>query len=266
MNAHRSMSHGPAADRVSSRHRRCGTARDFAGRRAVSFAGSKPVMADETDAHLQPPTDADGASAPVGPTDAEAPVTDTTDAPPAEDAPAAEESPAPAESPTAEGAPADGASAEDAANGEEPLAVAPTAPAEPAVVEPSGPKSAVELGLLPPVFVSAVSTQLFFHAPPPLPPLPAEPDVQAEGPSSTSARRRSRRRGERAAIPPAPRRHRLRRVSAPSNSSPSRSASRAPPVSRRRSSAAGTGVRPAAAGPSSPRPSSSHAVRPSTAR
>lgn len=179
-------------------------------------------MADETDAHLQPPTDADGASAPVGPTDAEAPVTGTADAPPAEDAPAAEGSPAPAESPAAEGAPAEGASAQDAANGEEPLAVAPTAPAEPAVVEPSGPKSAVELGLLPPVFVSAVSTQLFFHAPPPLPPLPAEPDVQAEGPSSTSARRRSRRRGGEGGdsagpteAPPAPRQRTVELITEP---------------------------------------------------
>src|SRR5215207_3145909 len=67
MSAHRSLSHGPVADRVSSRHRRCGTARDFAGRRAVSSAGSTPAMADENDAHLEPGDEADTPVAPSAP-------------------------------------------------------------------------------------------------------------------------------------------------------------------------------------------------------
>ncbi len=59
----------------------------------------------------------------------------------------------------------------------------------------SGPKSAVDLGLLPEVFVSAVSTQLVFYAPEiaALPPRPEE-ETPAEQTSSTSARRRNRRR------------------------------------------------------------------------
>lgn len=73
-------------------------------------------------------------------------------------------------------------------------------PAEPDAEAPapeeSGPKTAVDLGLLPEVFVSAVSTQLHFYAPEiaALPPHP-EPEPAAEQGSSTSARRRNRRRG-----------------------------------------------------------------------
>lgn len=75
--------------------------------------------------------------------------------------------------------------------------------------EPSGPPTAVSLGLLPETFVSAVSTQLHFYAPT-VTPLPAlsddEPD--AEEPRSSN-RRRSRRRGgadgseDRVSAPPA---------------------------------------------------------------
>src|SRR5688572_26359990 len=83
MSALRSMSHGPAADRVSQRHRRCGTARDFAGRRAVSSAGSTPVMADETDAHLEPRDDSDD---PVAPS-AAGPAEVDPDGAPSEEAP-----------------------------------------------------------------------------------------------------------------------------------------------------------------------------------
>ncbi len=63
------------------------------------------------------------------------------------------------------------------------------------MTESDVPKTAVDLGLLPEVFVSAVSTQLVFYAPEiaPLPPLP-ELEPAAEQMSSTSARRRSRRR------------------------------------------------------------------------
>ena len=61
--------------------------------------------------------------------------------------------------------------------------------------EATEPVTAVALGLLPEVFVSAVSTQLHFYAPDiaPLPPLP-EPVVEPEQ-SASSARRRNRRRG-----------------------------------------------------------------------
>jgi len=64
-----------------------------------------------------------------------------------------------------------------------------------APAEDTGPKSAVDLGLLPEVFVSAVSTQLVFYAPEiaELPPLP-EQEPAADQTSSTSARRRNRRR------------------------------------------------------------------------
>lgn len=75
--------------------------------------------------------------------------------------------------------------------------------------EPSGPPTAVSLGLLPETFVSAVSTQLHFYAPTvaPLPALP-EDEPDAEEPRSSN-RRRSRRRGgadgseDRVSTPPA---------------------------------------------------------------
>ncbi|MFC0198402.1 Rne/Rng family ribonuclease, partial [Microbacterium arthrosphaerae] len=71
-----------------------------------------------------------------------------------------------------------------------PEATEPEAPAEPEAV------TAVTLGLLPEVFVSAVSTQLHFYAPE-LTVLPArpEPEPEPEAASSGSSRRRNRRRG-----------------------------------------------------------------------
>ena len=67
-----------------------------------------------------------------------------------------------------------------------------------AVAEPSGPPTAVSLGLLPEEFVSAVSTTLMFYAPT-IAPLPALPDYsdQDDSPAQTSSnpRRRNRRRG-----------------------------------------------------------------------
>ncbi len=101
---------------------------------------------------------------------------------------------------------------EAAAESETPDAPAgqPDAPAEPEAVasEPETPAApekptiptAVSLGLLPEVFVSAVSTQLHFYAPE-LPPLPAVDDVDDrddDAPverTSANARRRNRRRG-----------------------------------------------------------------------
>jgi len=130
---------------------------------------------------------------------------DALDAGPAEDAPA--EAP---EADVAEPA-ADAEEAEPAADAETPVvdAEAPVAeepteaaadeaadePAE-ATTDDAEPVTAVSLGLLPEVFVSAVSTQLLFYAPEvvALPPLPQEP-APAEAPTSSS-RRRNRRRGE----------------------------------------------------------------------
>ncbi|MFG6445513.1 Rne/Rng family ribonuclease [Microbacterium sp. P07] len=91
--------------------------------------------------------------------------------------------------------PQDEAAADDA--GASADSAAPT-PAEPDATEPTE-LTAVALGLLPEVFVSAVSTQLHFYAPPlaVLPPRPDEVDEPDESsPSSTSVRRRNRRRGE----------------------------------------------------------------------
>ncbi|MHC2998986.1 Rne/Rng family ribonuclease [Microbacterium sp. HJ5] len=66
----------------------------------------------------------------------------------------------------------------------------------PAEQEPEKPVTAVALGLLPEVFVSAVSTQLHFYAPE-ITVLPAPPEEEREQEqSSGSSRRRSRRRGE----------------------------------------------------------------------
>jgi ribonuclease E len=60
--------------------------------------------------------------------------------------------------------------------------------------EPEKPLTAVSLGLLPEVFVSAVSTQLMFYAPEVIA-LPAPPEPEPEQEQPTSSRRRSRRRG-----------------------------------------------------------------------
>jgi ribonuclease E len=75
---------------------------------------------------------------------------------------------------------------------------APETPAEEPEAD-AGPLTAVSLGLLPEVFVSAVSTQLHFYAPA-IAPLPAAADDFAEsdeapGESVSSVRRRNRRRG-----------------------------------------------------------------------
>ncbi|RKT36798.1 ribonuclease E [Microbacterium sp. AG1240] len=73
------------------------------------------------------------------------------------------------------------------------------APAQEQAPEEPAELTAVALGLLPEVFVSAVSTQLHFYAPPvmALPPRAEEFDEPEEAPAAgTSARRRNRRRGE----------------------------------------------------------------------
>ncbi|WP_203579575.1 Rne/Rng family ribonuclease [Microbacterium hibisci] len=105
-----------------------------------------------------------------------------TDESPADEAQAAE---SPAEEPTPEDSQV------------EPEAEAKPEP-EPAPAEPE-PLTAQSLGLLPEVFVSAVSTQLVFYAPeiavlPARPGRAPEPEADSAA-SSTSSRRRSRRRG-----------------------------------------------------------------------
>jgi ribonuclease E len=121
------------------------------------------------------------------PADASADVPEPEDAPQAEAAPQAdpvdEAEPATQEQPAAEAEPA---------TQEQPVAEAePAAPAEPE--KPTGPPTAVSLGLLPETFVSSVSTALHFYAPEVtvLPPR----EIEEEAPAPVGTRRRNRRRG-----------------------------------------------------------------------
>ncbi|MEN2740821.1 Rne/Rng family ribonuclease [Microbacterium sp. X-17] len=134
-------------------------------------------MADDTQEHteLQPEgTDAVAVQDPV-----------------AEPKAVAEEAPEPTAEP-------DQAPEPEAESASEPEAVPEPEPAPAA--EPEA-VTAVTLGLLPEVFVSAVSTSLHFYAPPPIVALPARAgqeraeDEEDEVPASGSSRRRSRRRG-----------------------------------------------------------------------
>ena len=148
-------------------------------------------MADETDANLEHLDESDAPVARGAVDAAETPVDESAmevnDVAPTDAEPAVEDAPADTE-PWVENPPAHAPADTDL---EEPVvedeAVAPA--------EDTGPKSAVDLGLLPEVFVSAVSTQLVFYAPEiaELPPLP-EQEPAADQTSSTSARRRNRRR------------------------------------------------------------------------
>ncbi|WP_261799169.1 Rne/Rng family ribonuclease [Microbacterium wangchenii] len=86
--------------------------------------------------------------------------------------------------------------------------------------QPSGPPTAVSLGLLPETFVSSVSTALHFYAPE-IPVLPARP-VEEEPAGPAGARRRNRRRGSNGAddageaeLPPAPRQRAVEYVTEP---------------------------------------------------
>ncbi|QEW04862.1 Rne/Rng family ribonuclease [Microbacterium lushaniae] len=92
-------------------------------------------------------------------------------------------------------------------------------PAEPE--QPSGPPTAVSLGLLPETFVSSVSTALHFYAPE-IPELPAARPVEEEPAGPAGARRRNRRRGANGADdlveaeqPPAPRQRAVEYVTEP---------------------------------------------------
>ncbi|MFB7891248.1 Rne/Rng family ribonuclease [Microbacterium sp. NPDC056044] len=166
-------------------------------------------MADGTDAEFTPQTEPDAPLIPAGDeatpaADADSPVEEPQEA--VEVSESADESPA--EAPVDEAGatePADDAAPEAVAEPEVPAE--PEAPAEPEIpAEPEAPAepetvTAVSLGLLPEVFVSAVSTQLMFYAPEitPLPARPGRPQPEPEpeaAPSSSTSRRRSRRRGE----------------------------------------------------------------------
>jgi ribonuclease E len=174
-------------------------------------------MADENDALLELPSDADAPVAQPAP-DPDAPAADVPEqeapdpeAPeqevpeqvvPDQDVPVngtvvderaepGEASEARSESVAAEAEPVEASAVEESADES---AAAPE--------EPTGPKSAVELGLLPEVFVSQVSTQLKFYAPEivPLPELPQgrddrdEPQDRGPRESQGTSRRRNRRR------------------------------------------------------------------------
>ncbi len=141
-------------------------------------------------------------AAPSEPTDASDPAEETGgDALPAEDAPATEQPTG--EQPTTDRPSgeqqtverqADGQPAAEQATGEEPAAEQTDAASE------AGPVTAVSLGLIPADFVSAVSTQLHFHAPeitylPALPGRRGDDDDDEADDASSTARRRGRRRG-----------------------------------------------------------------------
>ncbi|GAA5198317.1 hypothetical protein GCM10025773_10980 [Microbacterium jejuense] len=185
------------------------------------------MMADGTDAEFTPQTDADAPldadaasqasaeAAPVDETVAEsAPEEVAVDAAPDDAAPAEAdgdagettedaEATATAESETVESETEDAVepeAAETDAAAEPETETAPEASvAEPETPEePVGPTTAVSLGLLPEVFVSAVSTDLHFYAPA-IALLPArpgrEPQPEPEAATSSTSRRRNRRRG-----------------------------------------------------------------------
>ncbi|MCR2800994.1 Rne/Rng family ribonuclease [Microbacterium sp. zg-Y818] len=192
---------------------------------------TEPADAPEPDAAAQP----DDATAPANASDE----TDAADA-------AAAESPAPADTVAAE-APASTGDAAVAAADDVPSA--PASSDEPAAGEantdeantgaaapdeaskaaepdkPSGPLTAVSLGLLPENFVSAVTTELHFYAPEvvPLPAAPSRPGRPVvdqdddEQPSGSSPRRRGRRRGgdDSDDTPPAPRQRAVELITEP---------------------------------------------------
>ena len=163
---------------------------------AASQAPAEGASTDETVAESAPEEVAvDAAPEPAAPAEADGDAGETT-----EDAEAA----ATAESETVEPETADAAEPEAAAEttdtGAAEAETAPEVPvAEPETPEePAGPTTAVSLGLLPEVFVSAVSTDLHFYAPAftVLPARPGrEPQPEPEAGATSTSRRRNRRRG-----------------------------------------------------------------------
>jgi len=178
--------------------------RNEQGDEQLTFPVDEPSGSIEESALGDAPASGEDAGAPEDATTRDA-VAESADAESAEtpdgsadEAPSAPESPA--EPQTAEAVtdseqePAVEASASVAQTAaiEEPATVVEDKAAEPE--EKPGPVTAVSLGLLPEVFVSAVSTQLHFYAPEVVP-LPALPEPDDEDAPSSSSRRRGRRRG-----------------------------------------------------------------------
>jgi len=181
-------------------------------------------MADGTDAEFTPQTDSDAPLAADAGSQAAAeaaPVDETVTEPALEEVAvdAAPDAAVPAEAAgdageTPEDAEATATAESEAVEAPEPAAAATTDPettdseaeqapeapaAEPETAEePSGPATAASLGLLPEVFVSAVSTDLHFYAPAftVLPARPGrEPQPEPEAATTGTSRRRNRRRG-----------------------------------------------------------------------
>ncbi|MFE7845012.1 Rne/Rng family ribonuclease [Microbacterium sp. NPDC057407] len=138
-------------------------------------------------------------------------------APAGEAAPDEVETPAPSEQSEATPAPETAAAPNEQPESEPRPAPQPEPDAEPASEpEPEKPLTAASLGLLPEVFVSAVSTQLHFYAPE-IAVLPPRADDQPEAEQTPgSSRRRNRRRGgegrDEASEPAAPAQPRQRAV------------------------------------------------------
>ena len=165
------------------------------------------IAGDETTSDESPDEvteEAESAPADAEATTAEAEASADAEAPVEAEVPAEAEAQAEADTQAESDASAEATEVEASEDSPEPGPAAETAEpetAEPESAEPeaaaedTGPKTAVDLGLLPEVFVSAVSTHLVFYAPEiaALPPRP-EPEPAAEQASSTSARRRNRRR------------------------------------------------------------------------
>ncbi|KTR96722.1 ribonuclease G [Microbacterium testaceum] len=192
-------------------------------------APGREAATPEVPAHDASAQDAPAQDSSAQDSSAEAPSSE--DAPaqdaPAQDAPA-QDAPAQADETTAEARTVDDRAADTTAEAVASEAPTQNAPAEEAAApqKPERP-TAVSLGLLPEVFVSAVSTQLHFYAPEPLPAAlrddveergfrdESDDDARAER-TSANARRRNRRRGGPAAgngdehddAPPAPPRQR----------------------------------------------------------
>ncbi|MBW9118773.1 Rne/Rng family ribonuclease [Microbacterium trichothecenolyticum] len=190
----------------------------------LTSAGDEAPSAADADAPVEDAQEPTEVSEPAEASPAETPeaALEALDAAPAEESPV-EESPAEprpdaaadvapepeigstpepaAEALDAEAAPAAERAAEPATPEDSETPAGPEVPAEPQDPAEPAAVTAVSLGLLPEVFVSAVSTQLMFYAPEitPLPARPGRPQPEAEpdaAASSGTSRRRSRRRGE----------------------------------------------------------------------
>ncbi|MBN9185766.1 MAG: ribonuclease E/G, partial [Microbacterium sp.] len=132
-------------------------------------------------------------------------------------APGSEEPAAPVEGGAATAPEADSAAAADPSPEDERATTSDETAADAA--EEQGPVTAVSLGLLPEVFVSAVSTELHFYAPA-VAALPPAPDHEEPAETTpTSSRRRNRRRGgengDAPAAPPQPRQRAVELITEP---------------------------------------------------